>query len=135
MTQVPYPDTVCKGIAKLDDIKPGVVLWHIYGHCKGEPQKVQILQVPLSYRNYRLADGRPLEKDDMDMGLWILVREESCLGGHYDHWRSLGDCGIGANHNTNRLCLSYEAAMKYQETALEWNEQNPKLDENWDWDI
>jgi hypothetical protein len=123
---LPHPDTVCKGIAKYDDIKPGVVLWHVYGHLWGEPQKVKILQIPQSYRNHRFAKGNPMGHSDFDLrSNWVYAREYDHHGRHSDCWRSLGDCGIGTNHNTNRLCLTREAAVKYHKAALAWNAENP----------
>lgn len=125
---VPHPDSVCKGsLAKLGDIKPGVVLWHVYGHLPmSEPSKVKILQLPQSYRNMRFAEGKPLKSDDYVMGSeWVFMRDYDRLGRYYDYWTSLGDCGIGSNHNTNRLLLTPEAAMRYHKAALAWNDANP----------
>lgn len=124
-----HPDTVCKGIAKLSDIKPGVVLWHVYGHLPmSEPTKIKILQVPQTYRNHRVAEGRPMGEDCYDIGgHWYFSRVMFDDGDNYDRWSSLGDCGIGANHNTNRLLLTREAALKYHKAAKAWNDANPKF--------
>lgn len=121
----PYPDDVCKGIAKREDLKPGVILWHILGSHANIPTRVKILSVPVSYRIKRLLDGLPETFPDhmIPMGEWVFVRQWGSPSwgedAFVDAWESLSDCGIGARYNMNRLCLSYDAAVKYAKAAQE----------------
>lgn len=110
--------------ATIEDIKPGAVLWHVYGSTRSKPQEFRLVTGPLTtpvmhaHDNYWATVLEKRSKDYYEDDFeprWFLCDEVSPYTdtGFYRGIYSLRDCGIGANYNQNRLFTTRKEAQKY----------------------
>jgi len=112
--------------AKLEDIKPGAVLWHVYGFISTnsypmKAEKMTVVAGPVPHTVVMAHDSWYYDLGINDNGnwdwreddynpVWFLVNDGdskkiSC--------RCILDCGINADYNNNRLFTSEEEANKF----------------------
>lgn len=122
-----HPDWEHEGLATIQDIYPGAVLWHVYGLKSSMPvQRLEVLNGPITYRKCDELQGITSPEacyEDDDEPRWLMARYTN-----YVCHKSLNDCGIGANYNLNRLCLTEQSAREYHRKVMIYLGHSPEIE-------
>jgi hypothetical protein len=114
--------------ATLEDVRPGAVLWHVFGIAGSRPVQLQLLTGPVSgavvdahqHDELTIETCAPYHACEFSPR-WFIARKDLevypwCPVVSY----SLRDCGIGADYNGNRLFTTLEEAHRYSRLLLDF---------------